>query len=144
MSDREFEIGARKFKLNKIDAFKQFHIVRRLAPILSDLLPSLGEFKKIATAGESISEIEKLEGFAKLAAPLMNGLSKLSDEDSDRVLFGLLSSVELKQEPVGNWAKVAREDMLMMQDMDLPILLQIAGRALVFNLASFFAALPRK
>lgn len=143
MSDRDFQIGSRKFKLNKIDAFKQFHIVRRISPILADLLPSLGEFKKISEKGESISESDKLDSFAKLAAPLMNGLSKLSDVDADRVLFGLLSSVEVLQ-TTGNWAKVSSDSMLMIQDMELPILLQIAGRAFMFNLADFFAALPNK
>ncbi len=141
MSERNFEIGSRKFKLNKIDAFKQFHIVRRLAPVLADLLPSLGRFKEISD--NSISESEKLDRFAKLAAPFITALSKLSDEDSNRVLFGLLSSVEIQQES-GNWAYVSTDSMLMMQDLELPVLLQIAGRAFIFNLSGFFAGLPRK
>lgn len=140
--DREFSVGTKDFKLCKIDAFKQFHIVRRIAPILSELLPSLAGAQKIATQ-KDLSESEKFEEFAKIAAPFMAGLSKLSDEDSNRVLFGLLSSVEVKQES-GNWAKVSTDSMLMMQDLELPVLLQIAGKAFMFNLAGFFAALPAK
>lgn len=142
MSDRDFEIGSRKFKLSKIDAFKQFHIVRRIGPILSDLLPAMrdaGKFKNL----DSLSEEDKLEQIAKFASPFMTGLSKLSDADADLVLFGLLSSVEMQQVQ-GNWAKVATPTMLMMQDLELPVLLQIAGRAFMFNLSGFFGALPHQ
>lgn len=140
MSDRDFEIGTRKFKLNKINAFRQFHIVRRIGPILSELLPSMTKLQKVS-GSTSLSETDKFDEFAKIAAPLMSGLSKLSDADADYVLFGLLASVEIQQVS-GNWAKVATESMLMIQDLELPMLLQIAGRAFGFNLAGFFGELP--
>ncbi len=142
MTERSFEIGARSFKLNKIDAFKQFHIVRRIGPILADLLPAMKDAQKIAAGQGSMSESEKLDEFAKIAAPLMTGLSKLSDEDANKVLFGLLSSVELQQ-ATGNWARVATDSMVMIQDLELPLLLQLAGRAFAYNLSGFFGALPR-
>lgn len=142
MSDRDFEIGERKFKLNKIDAFKQFHIARRIAPILADLLPAMKDIQKVQKL-DNLSESERLDEFAKIAGPLMIGISKLSDEDSNRVLYGLLSSVEVQQ-PTGNWARVATDQMVMMQDLELPILLQIAGRAFAFNLSGFFGALPHR
>ena len=140
MSERDFEIGSRKFKLNKIDAFKQFHIVRRVAPILADLLPAMKDIQKVTNT--DLSESAKLDELAKIAAPLMNGLSKLSDEDANRILFGLLSSVEVQQVS-NNWARVATDSMLMIQDIELPMLLQIAGRAFMYNLSGFFAGLPR-
>jgi hypothetical protein len=143
MTDRDFEIGGRKFKLCKIDAFKQFHIVRRIGPLLSDLMPIMQDAQKLK-AVESLSESEKFEMIAKFVGPIMNGLSKLSDADSELVLFGLLASVEVQQMPAGNWARVSSNSMLMIQDMELPMLLQIAGRAFVFNLAGFFGALPPK
>lgn len=142
MTDRSFEIGARNFKLSKIDAFKQFHIVRRIAPILADLLPAMKDIQRVSK-GTDLSESQKLDQFAEIAAPLMKGLSNLSDSDADRVLFGLLSSVEIQQQ-TGNWARVANDSMLMMQDLELPILLQLAGRAFAFNLSGFFTALPQR
>lgn len=144
MSDRDFSYGGRNFKLNKIDAFKQFHIVRRIGPILSELLPSM----KLATSVQNgkdidkLSEDEKLDLIASFATPVMMGLSKLSDADADLVLYGLLQSVEVQQ-PSGNWAKVATNSVLLMQDVELPSLLQIAGRSFMYNLSGFFAALPR-
>lgn len=142
MTERDFEIGTRKFKLCKIDAFKQFHIVRRIGPLLSDLLSASKDTQNLKS-DESLSESDKLDQMAKFAGPVMLGLSKLSDTDADLVLFGLLSSVEMQQ-PTGNWARVASNSMLMIQDLELPQLLQIAGRAFAFNLAGFFGGLPRQ
>lgn len=142
MTDREFEIGGRKFKLCKINAFKQFHIVRRIGPLLSDLLPAMKDASRIKSL-DALSESDKLEHFAKIASPIMTGLSKLSDADADLVLFGLLASVEVQQAQ-GNWAMVASNNMLMIQDLELPVLLQLAGRAFAYNLSGFFGALPHQ
>jgi hypothetical protein len=141
MSDRVFSIGDKEFQLSKINAFKQFHIVRRVAPILADLLPAMKSVQKVSDS-KALTEDQKLDQFAEIAAPLMNGLSKLSDADSELVLYGLLNAVEVKQTS-GNWARVASGSSLMIQDMELPMLLQIAGRAFMYNLAGFFAGLPK-
>ncbi len=142
MTEREFEIGGRKFKLCKISAFKQFHIVRRIGPLLSDLLPALKDASNIKNL-DALPEGGKLEHFAKIAGPIMTGLSKLSDADADLVLFGLLASVEVQQAQ-GNWAMVASGSLLMIQDIELPVMLQLAGRAFAYNLSGFFAGLPHQ
>lgn len=141
MTEREFAIGNRKFKLNKIDPHKQFHIVRRVAPLIAELLPALGRISK--TKVEGSSEEDKVEEFAKIMAPIMEGFSKLPDADADYVLFKLLASVEIQQEQFNVWAKIANDSGIIMQDLELPVLLQAAGRAFVYNLSGFFAFLPR-
>jgi hypothetical protein len=142
MHDNTFELSGRSFSLNKIDAFRQFHIVRRIGPILTDLLPVL---KAIASQDtDKMSDGEQLDATIKLATPLMQGLAKLSDADAEYVFQNLLNSVQVKQMPQGNWARVFNNGMLMMNDLELPILFQIAGRALMHNLSGFFAALPQK
>ncbi len=139
MKDRQFEMGGRDFSLNKIDAIKQFHIVRRIGPILSDLLPAMKGLAAKNIEGASIDD--QLEHAATIFGPIMTGLQKLSDADAELVLYGLLASVEVKQTS-GNWAKIATGNppMLMMQDLELPQLLQIAGRAFAYNLTGFFTA----
>lgn len=140
MSDRDFKIGSSEFQLSKMDAFKQFHIVRRIAPILGDLLPVISKAKQL-NSGE-LSEEQKLESLGAVMTPIMTGLSKLSDEDANKVLFGLLSSVSLKQS-AGNFARLATDTQLMFADLELPVLMQAAGRAFAYNLSGFFGALPR-
>lgn len=145
MSDNGFEFAGRKFKLNKIDAIKQFHIARRIAPILAELIPQIGEAAKYQDVKdlEKVSESKKMEMVAKFASPVMMGLSKISDADANHVLYGLLEAVEVKQEPIGNWARVSSNSLLLMQDLDLRTLVQLAGRAFMFNLSGFFGALPQ-
>lgn len=142
--NNEFQVGERKFKLGKIDAFRQFHIVRRISPLLAELMPAMAEISKQKKNADAMSEDEKLDEFAKIAQPIMVGLSKLSDADADYVLFRLLGAVEMHQAQFNSWAKVATDNGLMIQDLELPVLLQAAGRSLMFNLSGFFALLPQK
>jgi len=137
MSDRDFQIGGREFKIGKLDPLKQFHIVRRLGPILSDIIPVAQKIKGALAVKEQTEE-QKFETIALLAQPILTGLSKLSDEDANKVLIGLLNAIEVKQMPVGNWARVARDEMLMIQDLDFQMMLQAAGRSFAYNLAGFF------
>jgi hypothetical protein len=139
---QDIDYGGRHFKLNRIDALKQFHIVRRIGPTLAEMLPVLKEADKTPEQFDEAPMSEKLEMMAQFAGPALNGLSKLSDEDAELVLFGLLSSIEVKQ-PSGNWAKVVSGNMLMMEDLELPSLLQLAGHAFMFNVSNFFSGLPR-
>lgn len=140
----EFSIGARKFKVGKLDAFRQFHIVRRIGPLLAELMPAMGGIVKSKAKLDQLSEDEKLVEFGKIAQPLMQGLSRLSDADADYVLFRLLSCVEVEQPQFNTWARVATDTQIVMQDMELPVLLQAAGRSLMYNLSGFFALLPQK
>ena len=139
----DFEINGRKFKLNKINALIQFHIVRRIGPLLTDLMTVLGQIKSKNVDG--LDEEAKLQEFARIANPIMLGLSKLSDADSEYVLFRLLSAVEIHQDQFNIWTKVATPDNgIVMQDLEFPILIQAATRSLMFNLKGFFSLLPQK
>jgi hypothetical protein len=143
MSDvRDFEFAGHKFKMNKINALIQFHIVRRIGPLLADLMPAMSKISKVKA--DAMSEEEKILEFARIAQPLMNGLAQLSDKDSEYVLFRLLTAVEIFQPTFNSWARVASDSGIMMQDIELPILMQAAGRSLAFNLKGFFSLMPQK
>lgn len=138
--DNRFEFGNRKFSLTKLDAFKQFHIVRRMGPTLTEVLPELQKIAGIKDF-DGLPEDKKMEKLAKLATPFMTGLSKLSDEDSNYVLHGLLGSVQMNAN--GAWVPVYSNGNLMVADLELPALLNLAGRAFFYNLSGFFSALPQ-
>jgi hypothetical protein len=141
VGEESFEIGSRKFSLTKVDAFKQFHIVRRIGPILVDLLPVIGQFGKIKDI-DKLPQEQQMDLMLKMAVPFMIGMSKLSDPDADYVLQGLLSSVQVQQ-VAGNWARVYANGMMMINDIELPLMFQLASKALMFNLSGFFAVLPQ-
>ena len=140
MSEKDFSAGGIDFKIGKINAFKQFHIARRLAPILADMLPGMKKMQAIKD--DNLTEDQRLDQIAEIAGPIMNGLSKLSDSDADFVLMGLLAAAELKQ-PTGNWARIVVDGRLMFDNLDLPTMLQVAGRVFMENIAGFFGALPQ-
>lgn len=131
--DNSFEIGDLKFKTRKLGAFQQFHILRRLSPVLGNLAPALAKL-------QGLSEEQLQKDQFELLAPIMDGISKLSESDSEKVLKDLLSAVEMQQS--GNWAFLVKNDVLMFMNLDLSVLLQAAGRAFAFNMSGFFSA-PR-
>lgn len=141
MADRNFEVGGRKFQLSKINSLKQFHIVRRIAPILGEMLPAIKEISR-QPEGKVLTEAEQMEMAVKFGAPFLNGLAKLNDKDSEFVLYALLSGVEMQQDQ-GNWAFIVKNDMLMFSDLDMPLMLAAAGRSFMFNMAGFFDVLQR-
>lgn len=116
----EFTVNGENYKASKLPAIKQFHIVRRFAPLLAGL------------NGNS----NPIEG-------IMNGIGGLSDEDANYILFGLLSCVE-REQPGHGWAKVKNPtaDILQFVDIDLGAMFQIATKAFQENFASFLDALP--
>ena len=138
MATQDFQIDGRNFKISKINAMKQYHIVRRIGPILSDLLSSI---KSIPKQDAQMTEEQRFDEVAKIAGPIMSGLSKLSDKDAELVLLGLLSAVEINRD--GVWGRVVMNDQLMYQDLELPVMLNAAGRSLMFNMAGFFDILQR-
>lgn len=145
--DTIFSFGGREFRLSKLDPFKQFHVARRVGPVLGDVIPTVVETLKGAGVKalddvDKLSEDQKMDIFSKFAGPVINGFSKLNDVDSEYVLLTLLSVVEMKQS--GNWAKISNGTIMMINDFEMAQMLSMAGRALMYNLSSFFAGLPQK
>lgn len=123
----EVEVGGHNYRIGVIDARSQFHIVRRLAPLLGELAP-------IAARAE-MSAMEALP-------PLAAALAKLSDEDADYCIFGLLKAVQREQVGGLGWGPVCAGTAIAYQDITMPVMLQLAWHAASANLAGFFAALP--
>lgn len=121
----EFELEGRTYRANKIDARTQFHIVRRLAPVLGEIAPAL-----------------QGKGGLDALPPLANAVAKLTDTDADYVIFGLLKSVVRKQDQGLGWGPVATGEQLMYDDITMPLMLKLAWQSFSFNMSGFFAALP--
>ena len=113
----DFAINGVNYKAAKLPAIKQFHIVRRVAPLLAGMT----------------DKDKALEG-------IMNGIGSLKDEDANYILFGLLACVEREQSGHG-WAKVSVGESLMFQDIDLGVMFQIATKAFQENYSGFLDGL---
>lgn len=141
------ELKGRKFSFLKLSASMQFHVVRRIAPILAELLPQLS--KSSISDISKLSESEKLQNIATFVTPIMMGLNKLTDIEADYVLYTLLHAVEMQQ-ATGNWIRIAQPPtplsppLLTVQDMELPDMLMLAGKAFLHNLSGFSSVLQQK
>lgn len=118
----EFEIGGNTYRSGKMDTFKQFHVSRRLVPVLGTL------------AGAATGEVS----FDELVQPLMHGIASMTDADCDFILEACLKVVQRQQGTA--WAPVfaSNSQALMFDDIDMATMLQIAGKVIEDNLSGFF------
>jgi len=122
----EITIKDRKYRAGRMDARRQFHVVRRLTPLISGLtdLAAL-----------------KADPMAALG-PIAETIADMKDEDADYILDACLSVAE-RQQAAGGWAKVMQSGSLMFEDLDMADMLRLAGAVLWENLSGFFDALPK-
>ena len=118
-----------------MDAFKQFHVSRRIAPIIPTLIPI---FVKLSKDGSLLADFGAL---SEVLAPFAEGLSNLSDEASEYVVASCLSVVQREQGK--NWASVwsASNNVCMFDDMDLSVMIQIVIKVIQESLGPFIRGL---
>lgn len=115
----DMQIGGQEYQSGKLDAKRQFHVSRRLAPVFTAMT-------EVANGDESMS-------------PLLSAISKMSDEDCDYVINACLAVVKRRQN--NGWSNVLNaQGGLMFDDIDLPVMLQIVSQVIQENLSGFFAA----
>lgn len=121
----EFQVNDIAYRSGKMNAMTQFHVSRRLAPLLSSLT-------EIAQGG-------KLE-VSSILASLMSEISKLSDADCEYVLYGCMAVTSRDQGGGRGNAPILAADgkTPMFPDIDMIGMLTIAAHVLQDNLAGFF------
>lgn len=121
----EFKHGTKTYRAGKLDAKKQFHVVRRLGTLLP-ALSGMGSNASVETALE----------------PLVEAMGKISDADADYILDTCMNVVERKSS-AGGWSPVMASGSLMFEDIDMAGMLTIAWNVLLHNLSGFFDGLPK-
>lgn len=126
MSD--FDYGGHQYSIGKLSAFKQLHVARRVAPILTGLAD-------MAMASEG----KKLD-FKQAVEPMVIAVSKLSDEDTEMIIGTCLEVVSRK---TGNktMAPVFSSGNCMFDDIDMMGLLRLTAEVIKVNLGNTFGAL---
>ena len=99
----EVLIEGKDYRIVKLPAMEQFHILRKAAPVLSSVVGSDDALSAIATS-----------------------LGQLPDDVAETVLLGLLKSVSRKIEGGLGWAPMSSGKTLMYQDTDLTTLMKLA------------------
>jgi hypothetical protein len=132
----EFEIDGKNFKVEKLSAKKQWHLSRKLAPLLPPLAPLF--LKAGNLKGKSATD---LLAFVEMAEPFAEALSTMKDADADALFDLALEAVKIETSP-GQWMPVMIRGadvapVIELNDFDklLPIIL----RVIVFNLGGFIS-----
>lgn len=147
MSD--FELGADTFRIGKLNAFQQFHLSRKVAPIIPTLIPL---FLKLQTSGKEVKAAsESTEGavgvlaplsgdlgaMAEMLQPFADGIAGMPDETAEFILSTCLGVVQRKQGtawfPVWN----ASQNVCMFDDLDLGVMLKLSVRVITESLGPF-------
>jgi hypothetical protein len=127
---RELEIQGNNYRIGKLNPFEQFHIVRRVSPVLVALGEIQSKMKKIEDGEEPDEGL-----FAKFGG-LANIVSKMPDEDVDYVLK-LCLKVCKRVDTNGTAPVLASSGKLMYEDIDMSVMLKIAFETIEENLGGF-------
>ncbi len=120
------EVGAHTYRIGKLDAFAQLHVARKLAPLLTGL--------------QKVSELSLDDALP----PILNALSQMPDSDVEYVMVKCLSVVQ-RALPAGVqgwqpiWNSAAKRTQF--EDIDLAVMIQLAGQVITRNLGGFLGAL---
>lgn len=130
----EKEIEGIKYRFGKLDAFQQFHLMRRLAPLLTSVGNAF-QGRKPSSQDDILNLI--VSGMMDSVA---HALATMSDEDSNYILFTCLRVVERQQGDA--WARLMPvTGNSMMFQISLPVMFQIVAQVIKENLGNFLPAL---
>lgn len=113
----EFELDGATYQLAKMPAMTQFHVSRRVVPVMA-----------------------ALDGGGDTIAKLMGAISGLSDEDAEYVIGKCLA--DCRRKSGDTWARVYVSGNLMFEDIGMPGMIKLTFETLRENLTGFFTGLP--
>lgn len=128
----ELPLGQDLYQIGRLPALSQFHVTRRVAPILANMGVSV--IDSLRTTGE-LSD----EDMVSVMGTAAEVVAKMSDADVEYVIFTCLSVVRKKQEDV--WAAVVNGKQFMFQTMDMQLMMRLTVAVLKENLSGFFQPL---
>ena len=145
----EFDLGADTYRIGKLNAFQQFHLSRKVAPIIPTLMPVFlklkGSAKALAIAAAAGDSDESdgaplsgdLEGLASLMQPFADGIANMPDETAEFILSTCLGAVQRKQGT--SWFQVwnASQNVCMFDDLDLGVMIKLSLRVITESLGPF-------
>lgn len=137
MSDPIVKVEGTEYRIGKLDVFDQFHIARRLAPLLATLGTALLDRPVVSLEGDTAKESS--DRFLSLAlSPLAEAIAKMSNADADFIIHTCLAVCYRKVDPQG-WAPVqVNGKTLAYDDITLTILMGLVVNVIEENLGSFF------
>lgn len=134
----EFELGENTYRIGRLDAFRQFHLSRKIAPLIPTLIPAFLTLRNTSREGAAASDLGSM---AEAFAPFAEGIANMSDEAAEFILGSCLSVVQRKHGSA--WMPVwsAQNKTCMFDDIDLAQMVQISVRVMEGSLGPFLRGL---
>ena len=142
----ELEIGGNTYRINSMPAMTQFHVMRKLGPVLPGIVPVLAQAAAALPQadgqedGGAMTTVDGVAAIAMAAQPLLDGLASMADADAEYVINHCLSAVMRRDAGGKSWSAVHRDGVTMFDDIDLMTSMQIVWAVLRENYTSFFRA----
>ena len=129
VAETETELGGHRYRIGRLSPMVQLHILRRMgAPLVTVMDAYMNER---ATPGQ-------------LMVPIMLAMGKLSDPDTEYIIYSALSVVHRHQPGTEAWAPVLSpsKDGLMFMDINMMTMTELAFRVIEVQLDDFFPKRP--
>lgn len=127
----ELEVDGKEYSTGTLDTFKQFHVARRIAPILAQIGINAARLQELGRLQDSD------QGFAAILGPVSDVVSRMEDKEVEYILHACLAVCKRKQDD-GRWAPVFNRGQLMFQDLGMSGMLRLAVTTIRENLGDFF------
>lgn len=129
MSIKIVKVGEASFEIGRLSAMQQFHISRRLLPLIGKIAPNL--VGAVGKEGKARSN-----AMLKMIPVVAEALSGISDADAEYVINHCLAVVSIQQGQ--SWPKLTTPTGVPMFPIDLEAMLTVTAHVIVENLGSFF------
>lgn len=123
------------YRIDKMPVRTQFHVLRKIGPLLTKLDKLPGLFMLAQKTGMSKDELAMV--LFNAISPMLNALADLPQEDADFVMDQCLLVVHRKDEASGKFSPLFTGAMLMFP-MELPLMMTVVFEVLKHNYDNFF------
>ncbi|WP_151713369.1 phage tail assembly chaperone [Acinetobacter bereziniae] len=135
-------IGEHEYTIGRLNALDQFHVSRKIAPVIPTLMPIISEVAKgdFTKTIESIeqgdnNELGNLEPLALALEPFMDAFAKMPEDDVNYIIHKCLSVVKRGS------SIVCRGQSIMFDDLDMGQILPLVVAVIRVSLSNFIQGL---
>lgn len=151
---KEVTVGIHSYRIGELDAFDQFHVQRRLTPVMlaiggsfidlarkDEPAPAEDQAPAPQPAAEPKFDPEDARGMLDFMAPAMEVVARMSDEDTNYILMKCLKVVHRREGD--RWASLLNANgKLQYQDLKMHDMVRLTVEVVKENLGDFFSLLP--
>lgn len=139
------EINGIEYTIGRLNAVDQFHVSRKISPLVPKLMPLIAEVAKgdLDKAIEAIDnggngDLTDLQPLADALSPFMEAFALMPEDDVNYIIYKCLSVAKR------NGAVVCRNNTIMFDDMEMAQILPIVIATIRVNLGNFIQGLLMK